>query len=254
MFHLAALIGIPYSYRAARSYVKTNVGGTLNVLQAVRAHGVRRMVHVSTSEVYGTAQLSCPSTRRTPSGPNPLTRLARSGPTRWWSRSSTRSARPRGHDPSVQHLWATAVDEGRGSTIIAQCLAGGPIRLGSLAPTRDLNFVTNTVDAFVRAGLAANVEGATINVGSGQEISIGELAARVAALAGRDAVVEEDPARVRPAGSEVKRLLADNSLARDLLGWTPRLDLFGAVRRTLEWMCMASGRLSRRRIRYLTAV
>ena len=121
-------------------------------------------------------------------------------------------------------------------TIMSQCLAGGTVKLGNLSPTRDLNFVENTVEGFVMAASAPDAVGHTLNLGSGREISIGDLARLIATIAGHEITIEMDEARLRPIGSEVERLLADNTLARKLLGWEPSVSLEEGLHRTLEWM------------------
>jgi nucleoside-diphosphate-sugar epimerase len=121
-------------------------------------------------------------------------------------------------------------------TIVAQCLAGGPVRLGNTAPTRDLNYVSDTVEGFVLAASNASAIGRTINIGSGQEISISSLAGLIARLSGCDVAIEDDHARVRPATSEVMRLVADSTLARALLGWKSAVGLEEGLSRTIEWI------------------
>ncbi len=235
VFHLGALIAIPYSYDAPQSYVRVNVEGALNVLQACRQAGVSRLVHTSTSEVYGTAQ-------RVP--------IAEDHPLQG---QSPYSASKIGADKLVEsfHLSfglpvvtvrpfntfgprqsARAVIP----TIITQLLAGQPVRLGNLHPTRDLNYVANTVDGFLAAAQADQAIGRTINLGSGREISIGDLARLIARLMGKDLGLTQDPARLRPVGSEVERLLADASLAAELLDWRPRVDLEEGLTRTIAWL------------------
>jgi dTDP-glucose 4,6-dehydratase len=121
-------------------------------------------------------------------------------------------------------------------TIISQVLAGNVVKLGSLRPTRDLNFVANTVDAFVACAVAAGVVGQTLHFGTGREISIGDLAAAIARIAGKEVRVEEEVNRLRPAASEVERLLANNAKAKRLIGWEPRVDLDAGLATTVEWM------------------
>jgi dTDP-glucose 4,6-dehydratase len=234
VFHLAALIAIPYSYQAPISYVQTNIEGTLNLLQAVRDAKVQYLIHTSTSEVYGTA-------RTVPIGEaHPL------------QAQSPYAASKIGADKLVEsfHLSfglpvvtirpfntfgprqsARAVIP----TIISQCLARGVVRLGNLHPTRDLNFVADTVDGFLTAARPEAV-GRTINLGSGREISIGDLARLIAKLTGREVTLQCDEQRSRPEKSEVERLLADNTLARTVLGWTPRYTLEEGLTRTIDWV------------------
>lgn len=234
-FHLAALIGIPYSYRAPASYVRTNVEGTLNVLQAARELGLERVVHTSTSEVYGTA-------RRVPiDETHPL------------QGQSPYSASKIGADKMAEayhlsfDLPVTTVrpfntfgprQSSRAviPTIVTQCLAGQVVRLGSLEPTRDLNYVSDTVEGFVCAAATPAAVGRTVNLGSGREISVGELARLIASMMGEIITIESDTQRVRPAGSEVERLLADNTRARNLLAWNPRVSLEDGLQSTIDWI------------------
>jgi dTDP-glucose 4,6-dehydratase len=235
VFHLAALIAIPYSYHAPLSYVQTNVEGTLNVLQSARALNVERIVHTSTSEVYGTARYAPIDEQHPLQGQSPY------------------SASKIGADKLVEafHLsfGAPAVTVRPFNTfgprqsaravipaIITQLLAGDTVRLGNLHPTRDLSYVANTVDGFVSAASAPEAIGQTINLGSGQEIGIGELAQLIASLMGKAITIESEAQRVRPDGSEVDRLLADTTLAQRVLGWQPRVSLEEGLRRTIDWI------------------
>jgi NAD dependent epimerase/dehydratase len=235
VFHLAALIGIPYSYHAPEAYVRTNVVGTLNVLQAARALGVGRVVHTSTSEAYGTARYVPIDEKHPLQGQSPYSatkigadKLVESYHLSFGSPVVT--VRPFNTFGPRQSARAVI------PTIIAQALAGRPVKLGNLHPTRDLNYVANTVDGFVRAGEAPGALGGTFNLGTGREISVGDLAALIGRLAGRPLQVEGEPSRLRPEGSEVERLLADATRARDVLGWTPAVSLEEGLTRTIEWL------------------
>lgn len=235
VFHLAALIAIPYSYSAPASYVQTNITGTLNVLEAVRAGGVGRLVHTSTSEVYGTA-LSVPIGEDHPlqaQSPYSATKIAADKLVESFFRSfDVPAVTVRPFNTFGPRQSARAVIP----TIISQCLASDTVRLGNLTSTRDLNYVANTVDGFLRAGLAAEAVGRTVNLGSGLEISIGDLAERIVKLVGRPVTVKCEQQRIRPNKSEVDRLLADNRLALELLGWEPRVDFDDGLRQTIDWM------------------
>lgn len=235
VFHLAALIGIPYSYHAPEAYVRTNVMGTLNVLQAARALGVGRVVHTSTSEAYGTARYVPIDEKHPLQGQSPYSatkigadKLVESYHLSFGSPVVT--VRPFNTFGPRQSARAVI------PTIIAQALAGRPVKLGNLHPTRDLNYVANTVDGFVRAGEAPGALGGTFNLGTGREISVGDLAALIGRLSGREIRVEGEPSRLRPDGSEVERLLADATRARDVLGWTPAVSLEEGLTLTIEWL------------------
>ena len=235
VFHLAALIGIPYSYHAPASYVKTNIEGTLNVLQSGRELGVQRILHTSTSEVYGTAQRVPINEQHPLQGQSPYSackigadKLAES----FYLSFQTPVVTIRPFNTFGPRQSARAVIP----TIISQCLAGETVRLGSLQPTRDFNYVSNTVEAFLKAADAETAVGRTINVGSGSEISIGNLVKRIEAIAGKTIKVETEESRIRPAGSEVDRLLADNSQARKILGWEPSVSLDEGLKKTLDWI------------------
>ncbi len=241
IMHLCSLVGIPYSYHAMRSYVDTNTAGTLNVLHAARHRGVARLIHTSTSEVYGTAQqMPIPETHPlVGQSPYAASKIAADKLAEAYHRSfglPVVTIRPFNTFGPRQSARAII------PTIISQCLAGGPIHLGNLAPTRDLNYVDNTVDGFLLAGSVSGIEGRTINVGSGRETRIGELALLIRNLIGADVTIEQDPQRLRPASSEVDRLVCDNTLAQELLGWAPRVSLEEGLARTIEWMRENIGR------------
>jgi dTDP-glucose 4,6-dehydratase len=235
VFHLAALIAIPHSYDAPESYVRTNIVGTLNVLQAARDLGTKKVVHTSTSEVYGTAQYVPIDEKHPLQGQSPYSaskigadKLAESFHLAFGVPVAT--VRPFNTYGPRQSARAII------PTIIAQCLAGDVVRLGNLEPTRDFASVADTVEGFVCAARAEGALGHTVNLGTGTEISIRDLAARIARLAGREIRIEGEADRKRPAGSEVERLLAANRLAGELLGWRPRLSLEEGLERTIAWM------------------
>ncbi len=235
IFHLAALIAIPYSYSAPGSYVRANIEGTLNLLQAAREHAAERFVQTSTSEVYGTAQFVPISEAHPLQGQSPYSaskigadkiaeafHLSFSVPV-----TTVRPFNTFGPRQSARAIIPT---------IISQCLAGEKVRLGSLTPTRDLNYVDNTVDGFLLAGAVPEAVGQTFNIGSGQEISMGDLAHLIARIIGRHLQIECDAQRLRPARSEVERLLADSTLARAVLCWEPKISLEEGLTRTIAWM------------------
>lgn len=234
VFHLAALIAIPYSYLAPLSYVRTNIEGTLNVLQAARENETACVVHTSTSEVYGTAQYVPIDEMHPLQGQSPYA-ASKIGADKivesfylsfglpvvtvrpfntFGPRQSTRAVIP---------------------TIITQCLSRKNVRLGSLHPTRDMNYVANTVDGFLRAASFPQALGHTINLGSNQEISIGDLAQTIINLVNPSLEIESEDQRMRPEKSEVNRLLANNSLAATLLNWEPMIDLEEGLTHTITW-------------------
>lgn len=235
VFHLAALIAIPYSYQAPASYVRTNVEGTMNVMQAVREEGVRRVLHTSTSEVYGTARYVPIDEAHPLQGQSPYS-ASKIGADKMAEsffcsfEVPVVTIRPFNTFGPRQSMRAVI------PTIMTQCLTGQQVKLGSLSPTRDMNFVTNTVEGYLAAGATEGIEGETINLGSGREVSIGDLAKLIASLTGTEMVVATDAQRIRPGGSEVERLLAANEKAQRLLGWTPRVTLEDGLAQTLAWV------------------
>ncbi len=235
VFHLAALIGIPYSYHAPESYVQTNILGTLNVLRAARTFGLEKLVHTSTSEVYGTARYVPIDEKHPLQGQSPYSaskiggdKLAESFHLSFQTPVVT--VRPFNTFGPRQSSRAVI------PTIIAQCLTGQSIRLGNLSPTRDLNYVSNTVDGFIKAAEKPAAVGQTLNLGSGREISVGELAMLIGSLCGTEIRIESDAERQRPERSEVERLLANNTLAKQTLDWTPEVSLEEGLRQTIEWL------------------
>lgn len=235
VFHLAALIAIPYSYHAPYSYVRTNVEGTLNLLQAAREQGVERFIHTSTSEVYGTAR-SVPINETHPlqaQSPYAASKIGADKMVEAFACSfelPTTIVRPFNTFGPRQSARAVI------PTIITQCLRGTTLKLGHLHPTRDLNFVANTVDAFLAAAASPQAAGQTIHFGSGREISIGDLAQTIARLMNKKIQIESDQSRLRPDQSEVERLLADNALARKLVGWRPAVSLEVGLEMTIAWI------------------
>lgn len=236
VFHLAALVGIPYSYQHPQEVIETNVGGTANVLLAARDNGsLQRVLLTSTSEVYGTARYVPIDEGHPlqPQSPYAATKIAADALGISFQRSfdiPVVLARPFNAYGPRQSMRAVI------PTIITQALVRDQVMLGALQPTRDFTYVTDTVNGFVRAATAPGAVGQAINIGSGQEISIGDLARRIVRLTGREVPVVQDPQRLRPAGSEVERLCASNALARELLGWQPRVSLDEGLQRTIDWV------------------
>lgn len=237
VFHLSSLIAIPYSYEAPRAYLDTNISGALNVLQACReSESLTRMLHVSTSEVYGSAQqVPIPET-------HPLVG------------QSPYSASKIGADKLVEsyHLtFGLPVVTARPfntygprqtaraviPTIASQLLTGcKELRLGSLTPTRDFNFVTDTARGMMALGLCQDAEGKAVNIGSGQEWSIGRTVELLCELSGREVEVVTECVRIRPEKSEVSRLLADNTLIHTLTDWSSEIPFRDGLLRTLDWI------------------
>ena len=239
VIHLAALIAIPYSYHSPDSYVETNVRGTLNLLQAARDHGVERFIHTSTSEVYGTAQY-VPIDEKHPlvaQSPYAATKIAADQLALSFYHSfelPVSIIRPFNTYGPRQSARAVI------PTIVTQIAAGRrQIRLGSLHPTRDFNYVADTVSGFVAMVRSSEAVGQVINVCSNYEISIGDTARLIAKLMDVEIEICTDDARVRPPKSEVERLWGDNRKAKKLLGWEPQyaglegLEL--GLRQTIEW-------------------
>ncbi len=235
VFHLAALIGIPYSYVAPESYINTNIKGTLNIMQACLDAGVDRVVHTSTSEVYGTAQYTPIDEKHPLQGQSPYSaskigadKIAESfycsfglpvttirpfntfGP-----RQSTRAVIP---------------------TIITQALTSNSIKLGSLTPVRDLTYVADTVQGFIKFAESKKTVGKTVNTGSGRGVTIGELADIIIRQVNPDATIICEQERIRPDKSEVMELLCNNRLAKDLAGWEPKYSLEEGLSLTIDWM------------------
>lgn len=239
VLHLAALIGIPYSYRAPQSYLDTNVRGTMNVLEAALAEGIERVVHTSTSEVYGTAQF-VPITESHPlnaQSPYAASKIAADQFALSFHAAFDLPVvvlRPFNTFGPRQSLRAVI------PAIVSQLARGErSLRLGALDPTRDFNFVADTVRAFEAALSAESAVGEVINVGSGYEISIGDLARTIGAEMDSQFEMAFEDIRQRPAASEVQRLLAANDRALALLGWQPEFagpeGLRAGLRQTIAW-------------------
>lgn len=236
VFHLAALIGIPYSYDSPGAYVQTNVVGTENITEACRRHSVRRLLHTSTSEVYGTA-LTAPISETHPLQPQSPYSASKIGADMMalshWHAFELPVTVVRPFNTYGPRQSARAVIP----TILSQLHAGATeIRLGSLTPTRDFTYVTDTAAGFLALADCDRALGEAVNLGTGREISVGDLATALIAASGRDAKVVVDPARLRPSGSEVERLLSDNARAREWAGWQPEVSLEDGLKRTSQWV------------------
>jgi len=235
VMHLAALIAIPYSYHSPDTYVDTNIKGTLNVVQAARELGVRKVVHTSTSEVYGTARF-VPITESHPlQGQSPYSatkigadQLAMS----FHSAFDTPVAIIRPFNAYGPRQSARAVIP----TVITQIASGKTkLKLGALAPTRDFNYVQDTVDGFIAVAESERTIGEVVNCGSNFEISIGDTVRMIAEIMGATIEIETDCVRLRPEKSEVERLWADNAKLRSLTGFSPSIPLREGLERTIAW-------------------
>jgi dTDP-glucose 4,6-dehydratase len=235
VLHLGALIPIPYSYRHPREYEVANVVGTLNVLQAVRAADVKRLVHVSSSEVYGTAR-TAPITEEHPlnaQSPYAATKTAADQlAISYWHSFETPVVVARPFNTYGPRQSARAVIP----AIVTQALSRDVIELGATSPTRDFLYVEDTAAGLARCAIVDGVEGETYNLGTGTEISIAEVVEHVLRSVGRDLPVVERDQRLRPDSSEVERLVADSSKARSALGWAPQVSFDDGLQRTIEWI------------------
>lgn len=235
VFHLGALIAIPYSYRHPREVVETNVLGTLNVLEGARNAEASRIVHISTSEVYGTARTVPIDESHPLQGQSPYS-ASKIGADKVAESYHLAFGVPvvtvRPFNTYGPRQSARAVIP----TIISQALAGTAIKLGSLTPTRDFTFVTDTAAGMRAAGEAIGVEGLEINLGNDAEIAIGHLAEMIIQMIGSESTIASDEQRLRPPGSEVERLHASNKLAAERLTWHPQVSLADGLQQTIDWI------------------
>jgi dTDP-glucose 4,6-dehydratase len=235
VFHLGALISIPYSYFHPTEVAETNIMGTLNVLDAARQVGVTRLVHTSTSEVYGTA-LRVPIDEKHPlqgQSPYSASKIGADKLAESYFRSydlPVVTVRPFNTYGPRQSARAVI------PTIITQALVKDTLHLGNLDTARDFTFVDDTVAGFLRAAEAPDVEGGTYNLGTGENIRIGDLVEKIVQMVDRPVKLEIDESRLRPEKSEVFNLISDNSLARANLGWEPRISLDEGLVRTIDWI------------------
>lgn len=235
IYHLAALIAIPFSYSAPDSYVDTNIKGTLNMCQAARDANVKRIVVTSTSEVYGTAQYVPIDEKhpKQPQSPYSATKIAADALALSFFHSFDLPvvvARPFNTFGPRQSLRAII------PSIITQIATGKTeIAVGDLTPTRDFNFVTDTAAGFIALANTPGIEGREINIATGHEVSMCHTLETIAGLMGKDVRFTVDPARLRPAGSEVFRLCGDSTLIRSLTSWTPAHNLEEGLRKTIDW-------------------
>jgi NAD dependent epimerase/dehydratase len=235
VFHLAALIPIPYSYVAPSEFIETNVKGTLNVLEAVRNHGTERLVHTSTSETYGTAVYTPIDELHPLQGQSPYSaskigadKLAES----YWRSFETPVVTVRPFNTYGPRQSARAFLP----SVLAQALTGDVVRVGSLDPIRDMNYVEDTVNGFLLAGAAAGIEGNTYNLGSGHGVTMQELLDTALRVTGTQPLIEVDESRKRPDRSEVFELICSSESAARDLGWVSAVSLDEGVRRTADWV------------------
>jgi NAD dependent epimerase/dehydratase len=234
VFHLAALIAIPYSYASPSSYIKTNVEGTLNLLQTSMDCDVQKVIHTSTSEVYGTAQYVPIDEKHPLQGQSPYSasKIGADMVAESFYRSfnlPVTTVRPFNTYGPRQSARAII------PTLILQMLKDTKIRVGSLHPIRDFTYVSDTVEGFIRAAEAEGTDGEVINLGSSRGISIGELTNTLSQIVGKDVIIECDEERIRPVNSEVNQLLCNNQRARELIKWQPIVKLVEGLTKTVEW-------------------
>ncbi len=234
VFHLAALIAIPYSYTSPSSYIKTNIEGTLNLLQAAQDFKVEKIIHTSTSEVYGTAQYVPIDEKHPLQGQSPYSasKIGADMIAESFYRSfdlPVTTIRPFNTYGPRQSARAII------PTLIVQMLKSDKIQLGSLHPVRDFTYVTDTVEGFIKAAEADGINGEVMNIGSANGISIGGLTEKLMKLIGKEVVIECEEKRVRPCKSEVNRLICNNQKARDSIGWQPEVGLDEGLEKTINW-------------------
>jgi NAD dependent epimerase/dehydratase len=236
VFHLAALIGIPYSYLAPNDYIAVNVQGTVNVLQACRDERTPRVVHTSTSETYGTA-VYIPIDEKHPlqgQSPYSASKISADKMAQAYYNSfelPVVTVRPFNTFGPRQSARAFI------PTVITQALTREKILMGSLEPVRDMTFVKDTADGFITVGLCDKVIGQTVNLGVGHGDTIGAMAKTILKVLGKEQMpIEQDPTRVRPKNSEVMRLISNNTIARQVCGWEPKYDFESGVAQTVEWV------------------
>ena len=234
VYHLAALIAIPYSYHAPNSYVETNINGTLNMCQAALDNGVSRFIHTSTSEVYGTAQYVPidESHPLSPQSPYSATKISADALAQSFYNAfdlPLTTARPFNTYGPRQSARAVI------PSVIVQLLSKESIAAGDLSPTRDFNFVSDTCRGFIQLAQCEEAIGEVVNIGSGTEVSISDTIALIADLMGKQVEVTTDTQRVRPEKSEVFRLVCDNRKIHGLTGYTPDVSLEAGLKATIDW-------------------
>jgi len=236
VFHLAALVGIPYSYVAPNDYVAVNVQGTVNVLEACRDEKTPRIVHTSTSETYGTAVYVPIDEKHPLQGQSPYSaskigadKMAES----YYNSFNLPVVTVRPFNTFGPRQSARAFIP----TVITQALTRDKIMMGSLEPVRDMTFVKDTAEGFITVGLCEKVIGQTVNLGMGHGDTIGTMVKTILKILGKEKMlIRQDASRVRPANSEVMRLISDNRIAREVCGWKPKYTLESGLTQTVEWI------------------
>lgn len=235
IFHLASLIAIPYSYKHPREVVETNVIGTLNILMAAKEYRTAKIIHTSTSEVYGTAQYIPMDEQHPLQGQSPYSaskiaadKIAESFHLSF--RLPVATIRPFNAYGPRQSARSVI------PTVITQALSGDKIYLGSLSPRRDFTYVDDVLDGFIKIAELDEAVGRVINIGSNFDISVKELVEKISSIIGKKLIIKIDKKRTRPENSEVMRLRADNLLAKRLLGWKPIISLDKGLKLTIDWM------------------
>lgn len=236
VFHLAALIGIPYSYESPLAYIKTNIEGTYNILQTARELSIEKIIHTSTSEIYGTAQF-VPITETHPINPQSPYAASKASADllalTFYRSFETPVTIVRPFNTYGPRQSARAIIP----TIITQIASNNyKIKLGSLFPTRDLTYVKDTVEGFIKVAESDKSIGEIINIGSNFEISIKDLVNLIAEIMNKGINIEAEEKRVRPENSEVERLLADTTKAKELIGWSPKYNLKEGLKETIDWI------------------
>ena len=234
VFHLAALIAIPYSYASPSSYVKTNIEGTLNLLQIALDSGVEKFIHTSTSEVYGTAKYVPIDEKHPLQGQSPYSasKIGADMIAESFHRSfdlPVTTVRPFNTYGPRQSARAII------PTLIVQMLKSDMIQLGSLHPIRDFTYVADTVESFIKSAEADEINGETINIGSANGISIGELAEKLRKMMKKEVTIESEQKRIRPSKSEVNKLICNNQKAKEMIGWQPKISLDEGLEKTVNW-------------------
>lgn len=234
VFHLAALIGIPYSYIAPLNYIRTNIEGTLNVMEACLKSDIEKVIHTSSSEVYGTAIYTPIDENHPLQGQSPYSasKIAADKIAESYYRSfnlPVATIRPFNTFGPGQSARAVI------PTIILQALTGDAVKLGALTPVRDMNYVKNTIHGFIKIAESSGSVGEVINIGSGRALPIGDIAQKIFKFMNRKIRIKTDDQRLRPKKSEVFQLICNNNKAKELIGWEEIIPLEVGLKETIDW-------------------